>query len=67
MGELSVIKTASKHIVAALLLVAIAGFMPAMQIAEANQAHGDGNFDYASAQQEILRFEAVVNSVIGDI
>ncbi len=67
MGELGVIKTASKRIVVALLLCAISGFLPAMQIAEASQARGSGNFDYASVQQDILRFETVVNSVISEI
>jgi hypothetical protein len=67
MGELGVIKTASKRTAAVLLLFAIGGFLHAMQIAEASQARGSGNYDYASAQQDTLRFEAVVNSVIGDI
>jgi len=67
MGELGVKKTASRRIIAALLLFAISGFLPAMQVAEASQARSSGNFDYVSAQQDILRFEAVVNSVIGEI
>ena len=67
MGELGVVKTASKHIVAALLLLAISGFLPATQIAEASQVRSSENFDYASVHQDILGFEAVVNSVIGDI
>ena len=66
MGELGVIKTASKRIVAILLLFAISGFSPAMQIVEGSQARGSANFDYTSAQQDILRFEAVVNNIIVD-
>jgi len=64
MGELGVIKTASKCIVAALLLFGISGLPPALYSFETSQAGSEKKVDYASAQQDVLRFETVVNGVI---
>jgi len=64
MGEFSVIKTASKRIVAVLLLFGISGLPPASRSFEVNEAGDKSKIDYASTQQEILRFETVVNELI---
>ncbi len=64
MGELGVIKTTSKRIVASLLLFGFWGFAPALHSVEGSQANGERMIDYASVQQDILSFETVVNGVI---
>jgi hypothetical protein len=64
MGELDMIKSASKRAVAILALLGIAGLAPALYLFGGSRTGGEKGIDYASAQQDILRFETVVNSVI---
>jgi hypothetical protein len=64
MGELYVHKSVWKHIVALLLLFGILGLPPALRSFEGSQASGERKIDYASAQQGILKFEALVDNVI---
>jgi hypothetical protein len=64
MGELSVLKIASKRIVTVLLFFGISGLPPALHSFEGSQASSEGKIDYASTQQDILRFEALVDNVI---
>jgi hypothetical protein len=64
MGEYDAMKTALKRNGAALLLFAILGFPPASHSFDGKKANSENKVDYASAQQDILKFETVVNAVI---
>ena len=64
MGELGMIKSTLKRVVAVLALLGITGLAPAPRSFGGNQTGSEGGVDYASVQQDILRFESVANSVI---
>jgi hypothetical protein len=64
MGKSDVTKTALKCSGAALLLFAIFSFPLTSQSFDGKKANSENKVDYASAQQDILKFETVVNAVI---
>jgi len=67
MGEFGVIKAVSKRMAAVLLLIGISGLPPVLYSFEKNQAGGEQKIDYAAAQQDILRFQGVVDGVIAGV
>jgi hypothetical protein len=64
MGKLGVTQKATKHIITVLLLFGISLLPPARHSLEGSQASGERKIDYASIQQGILKFEAIVDNVI---
>lgn len=64
MREFGVIKAVSKRLAAVLLLIGISGLPPALYSFEKGQAGSQDKIDYAAAQQDILRFQSVVDGVI---
>ena len=64
MKETGVTKTILKHKVFIMLLVCTFSFPLAAPSSFGQQGKVDSKVDYASAQQDILRFEAVINGAI---
>jgi hypothetical protein len=65
MGEFGVMNKALKRNVAALLLLGILGLPQASHSFDGKQEAAEKEINYASAQQDILKFETVIDDVIG--
>jgi hypothetical protein len=64
MGESRVIKTALKRRSTAFMLVAVLISPMILRALDDKKANNEDNVNYARAQQDILKFESVINAVI---